>query len=138
MHPFLQAQLAALHEVDLRADADAARGRRRAAARPEPFAVVIRRATSADGPALAALSALDSAPMPRGAALVAEVAGTPRAVLPLDDGRPFGDPFVPTGELVALLELRARQIRREAREQRESRGRRLLALTLPVHLRRYV
>jgi hypothetical protein len=138
MHPFLQAQLAALHENDLRADVDAARARTRAASRSrEPFAVVIRRTTSADGPALAALSALDSAPMPLGAALVAEVAGTPRAVLPLDGGQAFGDPFVATDELVALLELRAKQIRREEREQ-ESRRRRMLAWTLPATLRRLV
>jgi hypothetical protein len=137
MHPFLQAQLAALHENDVRAEVDTARARTRAASGPrEPFAVVIRRTTANDGPYLAALSALDSAPMPFGPALVAEVAGTPRAVLPLDGGRAFGDPFAPTAELVALLELRARQIHREEREA--GRGRRLLAWTLPSTLRRLV
>src|SRR3954471_16764618 len=111
MHPFLQAQLAALHENDLRAEVEAARARTRAASRPEqPADVVIRRATSSDGPALAALSALDSAPMPFGPALVAEVAGVPRAVLPLDGGRAFGDPFARTDELVAVLQLRVAQI----------------------------
>jgi hypothetical protein len=138
MHPFLQAQLAALHESDLRAQADAARGRARGAAGDrKPVDVVIRRSTSADGPAVAALSALDAAPMPAGAALVAEVGGVPRAVLPLDGGRSFGDPFARTDELVALLELRAAQMRRESGRE-PSRSRRALALTLPASLRRLV
>lgn len=139
MHPFLQAQLAALHENDVRAEVEAARSRGRAASRSaQPVEVVIRRSTSADGPVLAALSALDSAPMPFGRALVAEVGGTPRAVLPLDGGRPFGDPFVPTRELVALLELRAAQIDRDHRPHGAGRARRVLAWTLPATLRRLV
>jgi hypothetical protein len=138
MHPFLQAQLAALHENDIRAQVDAARGRKRAASGArEPADVVIRRSTSADGPAFAALSALDAAPMPLGPALVAEVGGVPRAVLPLDGGHAFGDPFARTDQLVALLELRAAQIRREQQPQ-PSRGRKALAWTLPATLRRYV
>lgn len=118
MHPFLQAQLAVLHQNDLRADAARSRSKKGAeVARDSSQSeseVVIRRTTSVDGPALAALSALDSAPMPLGPALVAEVAGSPLAVLPLDGGRAFGDPFRQTTELVALLELRATQMRREA------------------------
>jgi hypothetical protein len=123
MHPFLQAQLAALHQNDLQAAADATRGRSRAsrARAAAPTEVVIRRAASADGPALAALSALDAAPLPLGPALVAEVGGAPRAVLPLDGGRPFGDPFARTDELVALLELRAAQIKREGEPERHGR-----------------
>jgi hypothetical protein len=118
MHPYLQAQLAALHQTDLQAEAAAVHGLRRPsraerARNMEPSQVVTRRATDADGPALAALSALDSAPMPFGPALVAEVAGVPRAVLPLDGGRAFGDPFVRTDQLVALLELRAAQMQRD-------------------------
>src|ERR687885_249226 len=124
MHPYLQAQLAALHQSDLQAQADAARGHSRRSRdgkmrAAQPNEVVIRRATEADGPALAALSALDSAPMPLGPSLVAEVAGVPRAVLPLDGGRAFGDPFARTDELVALLELRAAQIRREDESSHE-------------------
>src|SRR3954454_7206408 len=128
MHPYLQAQLAALHETDLQAEAEAVRGRSRRARHEkvlaaQPNEVVIRRATDADGPALAALSALDSAPMPLGPSLVAEVAGVPRAVLPLDGSRAFGDPFARTDELVALLELRAAQIQREDDGSRDRRGR---------------
>jgi hypothetical protein len=140
MHPFLQAQLAALHENDLRADAEAARGRARVASHDaKPVDVVIRRSTSADGPTLAVLSALDSAPLPFGPALVAEVGGVPRAVLPLDGGPSFGDPFAETDELVALLELRRAQIRHEQRAgEPPSRARRMLAMTLPATLRRLV
>jgi hypothetical protein len=140
MHPFLQAQLAALHQSDLRAEAAAAHARRASqpsgdgSSKDASGEVVIRRSTAADGPALAALSALDAAPMPVGAALVAEVAGVPRAVLPLDGGHAFGDPFQRTQELVALLELRADQLRRE-RAPREHRG---LSWMTPAALRRLV
>jgi hypothetical protein len=138
MHPYLQAQLAALHQGDLQANAAAARGSSRASRAERvraahPNEVVIRRATEADGPALAALSALDSAPMPFGPALVAEVAGVPRAVLPLDGGRAFADPFARSDELVALLELRAAQIRREP-----ARSHRRLGWMAPAALRRLV
>jgi hypothetical protein len=126
MHPFLQAQLAALHQADLQADADATRGARRSSkserGRGAQAEVVIRRSTSGDGPALAALSALDAAPMPFGPALVAEVAGVPSAVLPLDGGRAFGDPFARTDELIALLELRAAQIQRDDEPQHRRHG----------------
>jgi hypothetical protein len=118
MHPFLQAQLAALHNEDLKAEVARARGRKvsSAAGRDSGRAqadVVIRRATGGDGPALAALATLDAAPVPLGPSIVAEVGGVPRAVLPLDGGRAFGDPFRRTDELVALLELRAAQLRRD-------------------------
>jgi hypothetical protein len=140
MHPFLQAQLAALHETDLKADAARARGRSAKAADSgadgPPADVVIRRATSSDGPALAALAALDSAPLPLGPALVAEVGGAPVAVLPLDGGRAFGDPFERTNELVALLQLRATQIRHEDGLSRERHG--LLHWAAPAALRRFV
>src|SRR4051794_9857474 len=141
MHPFLQAQLAALHNDDLQAAAARANGRaarsgpaRRASGRAA--AVVIRRTTSNDGPALAALAALDAAPLPLGPSLVAEVAGVPTAVLPLDGGRSFSDPFAPTDELVALLELRAAQIHRD--EQPQKSRRRALAWASPAALRRLV
>jgi hypothetical protein len=137
MHPYLQAQLAALHQTDLQAEAQAARrfSRDQESQANQPSEVVIRRSTDADGPALAALSALDSAPMPFGPALVAEVAGVPRAVLPLDGGRAFGDPFVRTDELIALLELRAAQIGRED-SSHDRRGR--LGWLSPAALRRLV
>jgi hypothetical protein len=141
MHPFLQAQLAAFHQNDLRTEAAAAHARHAAkrssngSSKDVPAEVVIRRATDSDGPALAALSALDAAPAPLGPALVAEVSGVPRAVLPLDGGRAFGDPFRRTEELVALLELRADQLRREETPH-ERRG--LTSWMSPAALRRLV
>ena len=137
MHPYLQAQLAALHQSDLQAEAAAVRrfSRDEKTRAAQPNEVVIRRATDADGHALAALSALDSAAMPFGPALVAEVAGVPRAVLPLDGSRAFGDPFARTDELVALLELRAAQIERGQDRSPRRHGR--LGWMTPA-LRRFV
>ena len=140
MHPFLQAQLASLHNEDLKAQV--ARGRGRSEAKPgrddrAPADVVIRRTSASDGPTLAALAALDAAPLPLGPSLVAEVAGVPRAVLPLDGGPAFSDPFAPTDELLALLELRADQIHRDERGA-SSGPRRHFAWASPAALRRFV
>jgi hypothetical protein len=142
MNPFLSAQLAVLHQNDLRREVAAGRARHGAgraeqvSADDRPADVVIRRATAADGPALAALSALDAAPMPFGPALIAEVSGSPLAVLPLDGHRAFGDPFRPTEALVELLELRAAQLRDDDAPHAVRRS--LLAWTLPAALRRLV
>ena len=70
----------------------------------------VRRSTSADAAGLARLAALDSASPPRGPALIAEADSRMLAALPLGSGRPIADPFHPTSELVALLELRRAQI----------------------------
>lgn len=72
--------------------------------------VTVRRSASADESALARLAALDSASPPRGPALIAETDSRMLAALPLGGGRPIADPFEPTAELVALLELRRGQI----------------------------
>ena len=72
--------------------------------------VTVRRSTSADESALARLAALDSGRPPRGPALIAEADSRMLAALPLAAGRPLADPFEPTAELVALLELRRAQI----------------------------
>ena len=72
--------------------------------------VTVRRSTSGDAGALARLAALDSASPPRGPALVAETNSRMLAALPIGSGRPIADPFEPTAELVALLELRRSQI----------------------------
>ena len=52
--------------------------------------------------------------------LVAESDGRLLAAVPFDGGRAIADPFEPTAEAVALLELRARQIV-EAGEARHGR-----------------
>jgi hypothetical protein len=142
MHPFLQAQLAALHNEDLKAAVARGRASRtapssggREASAPAGAEVVIRRTSPTDGPALAALATLDSAPLPLGPSLVAEVSGVPLAVLPLDGGRSFGDPFAQTDQLVALLELRAEQIQREERPAGKQRR---FAWASPAALRRLV
>jgi hypothetical protein len=72
--------------------------------------VTVRRSTSSDAGALARLAVLDSASPPRGPALVAEADSRLLAALPLGSGRPIADPFEPTAELVALLELRRAQM----------------------------
>jgi hypothetical protein len=98
--------------------------------------VVLRGARDGDRQALASLAALDGTLPPVGPALVAELNGSIAAVLPLDGGRPFADPFQRSAHLIALLEERARQIE-EARcavtaANRTSRWR------VPAALRRLV
>jgi hypothetical protein len=70
----------------------------------------VRRSASGDEIELARLAALDSASPPRGPALIAESDSRMLAALPLGAGRAIADPFEPTAELVALLELRRTQI----------------------------
>jgi hypothetical protein len=88
--------------------------------------VTVRRTGSGDQVALARLAALDSASPPRGPALVAEADSRMLAALPLGSGRAIADPFEPTAELVALLELRRAQI--DGAETRAPRGGRLRSL----------
>jgi hypothetical protein len=88
--------------------------------------VTVRRTGSGDQVALARLAALDSASPPRGPALVAEADSRMLAALPLGSGRAIADPFEPTAELVALLELRRAQI--DSAETRAARGGRLRSL----------
>jgi hypothetical protein len=80
-----------------------------------PRAVTIRPAVPADVDALDSLAALDSRRAPRGVVLVAEVGSEIWAAISVDDAHAVADPFRPTGELVALLVERARQLRRGKR-----------------------
>ena len=73
-------------------------------------AMTIRRAGASDLGSLALLAALDSARMPAEPMLVAESEGRMLAAVPFHGGRAVADPFEPTAEVVALLELRASQI----------------------------
>jgi hypothetical protein len=86
-------------------------------------AVSIRRAGPHDAPALARLAALDSAMPLRGEILLAEVDGSACAALSLSDSCTIADPFLPTAGLVALLAVRAEQLRRP---EPPGRGRRWL------------
>ena len=80
--------------------------------------ITVRNASASDLSELARLAALDSASPPRGPALIAEADSRMLAALPLGSGRPIADPFEPTAEIVALLELRAEQLNDGARERR--------------------
>lgn len=73
-------------------------------------AVMIRLATEADAPALELLAELDSARPPVAPALLAERADQAVAAVSLTDGVVIANPFLPSGDLVALLRLRARQV----------------------------
>jgi hypothetical protein len=79
--------------------------------------ITVRPAVSADLSDLARLAALDSASPPRGPALVALADSRMLAALPLGAGRPIADPFEPTAEAVALLELRAAQLAERRTQQ---------------------
>lgn len=85
--------------------------------------LTIRFAAPADAPAIERLAALDSARVPDGELVLAEVDGEVVALVPLTAGRPVADPFRHTAEIVRLLELRASQLRRELEVARKA-GRR--------------
>jgi hypothetical protein len=72
----------------------------------------VRRTVPGDRSELERLAALDSARPLTGPALVAVADSRLLAALPLGTGRPIADPFEPTAGIVALLELRAKQIAR--------------------------
>lgn len=71
--------------------------------------IAIRLATAEDRSSLIQLAALDSAAAPLHGALVADLDGEIVAAQPLNGGRAIADPFRPTADVRALLELRARQ-----------------------------
>jgi hypothetical protein len=104
---------------------------RERAAAPSPAAVTVRVAVPSDARAIARISDLDSSVQPpRPPLLVGERGGAIAAALSLRDGHVVANPFVPTADLVALLRLRARQLRRERREPSGWRGRASAALGL--------
>lgn len=73
--------------------------------------VTVRIAAAADGPQLHRLAELDSACAPAAPVLIGERGGRPVAALSLAGGAVVADPFTPTADVVALLRLRARQLR---------------------------
>ena len=94
--------------------------------------VTVRHAVDADERALARLAALDSAPRLRGPALLAESDARVIAALPLGSGRAIADPFEPSAEAVALLELRRTQLLTRDEPRRRGFGRILRARTHPT------
>jgi len=93
--------------------------------------MIIRRTTPDDAAALQRLAALDSKKPLRGDALVAVVDGEPRAALSLCGDEAIADPFHPSAELVALLELRLAQLAAPAQTRRGLRAR-LLPRSAPA------
>jgi hypothetical protein len=92
--------------------------------------IVIRRAVADDLDALRYLAALDSARALLGDVLVAESGGIVRAAYSVDEQRAIADPFVPTAQLVTLLQTRAAPLR-EARPKR-NRGPSSVVRALPA------
>jgi hypothetical protein len=72
--------------------------------------VTLRLASDADADRLGTLAQLDSARVPAGEVLIAEIDGCLRAALALDSGEAIADPFHRTADLVALLRIRAGQL----------------------------
>ena len=75
-----------------------------------PGRLTIRPAQREDGAVLQRLAQLDEQPAPPGASLVAELDGRVVAALPLPAGPAIAAPFVPTEDVIVLLELCARQL----------------------------
>jgi hypothetical protein len=88
--------------------------------------ISIRRLGPGDRDEVDRLVQLDSRPRPEGELLGVEIEGRLLAAISLATGDSIADPFSRTGELRALLELRAAQLRR-----RSSDGRRRFQLPRP-------
>ena len=71
--------------------------------------VTIRRSRPGDGPALGRLARLDDRRLPAGPYVLAERSGEIVAAAPLEGGSTIANPFMPTADLVSLIELRAHQ-----------------------------
>ena len=113
MNPFLSRELAGEHILDLREEAARAGWRHNEPAtdeRDRSRRIRIRRFGDGDIDGIRRLADLDDKPVPIGGVLVAELDEQLVAALPLDGAPALADPFKPTAEIVALLELRARQL----------------------------
>ena len=71
--------------------------------------VTIRPSRGDDAAGIRRLAALDSAPVPHGRLLLAEVDGRLLAAVPIPDGRAIADPFVRTLDVVDVLRTAARR-----------------------------
>jgi len=84
--------------------------------------IAIRAATeSGDEDIVRRLAALDSAAVPATPVVVAIVDGRPVAAASLVDGSVVADPFVPTAEIVELLQARVAATAQAARPRRRRR-----------------
>jgi hypothetical protein len=84
--------------------------------------ISIRGAAPSDSRTVMRLAALDSAPVPLGPVLLAEVDGEPKAALALRDGRVVADPFARTAELVQLLQVHAAAVEQADAERTATRS----------------
>jgi hypothetical protein len=73
--------------------------------------IMIRHSTSGDRAGVEELAELDGRPAPVGETLLAEVDGKLWAAVGVDDGAAVADPFLPTADVVWLLQIRAEQER---------------------------
>ena len=87
--------------------------------------VTVRFGVPDDVGELKRLAELDSAVRPADPLLIGERAGQPIAALSLADGAIVANPFVASADVVALLRLRALQLRRAQPGGRHARPRRL-------------
>jgi hypothetical protein len=120
----LDSYVAAAQLADRHAFARSSRAARKAAKAAKGTGaerLVLRRSSAEDAPALARLARLDSAPRPRGEMLVAEVEERIVAAVPFDGGRAIADPFVPTADIVELLQARAELLAPSRRRAPRSR-----------------
>jgi hypothetical protein len=95
--------------------------------------VLIRAARGSDGASLRRLAALDSSVVPAGELLVAEADGALVAARALTTGATIADPFRPTADVVALLELRAAVVHAPIRRSRGLAARLGLRATPVTH-----
>jgi hypothetical protein len=98
----------------------------RSVRRPEPprpldEPIALRLCRVHDEEALARLAQLEGRELPGGILVVAELAGSIVAALPLEGGAPLADPFRATAQILPLLELRAAQLRSRERGTRHER-----------------
>ena len=84
--------------------------------------VTLRVAAAGDARRVQTLAELDSARVPSGPVLIAEVDGHLRAALPLDGGAPIANPFHRTADVVELLRTRAAQLAGPERRRWRRRG----------------
>jgi hypothetical protein len=86
--------------------------------------IALRTATDRDAGILEKLAALDSAPPLHAPAVVALVDGRPVAAASLSDASVVADPFVPTADVVELLQARIAATASSAAVSRPRRSRR--------------
>lgn len=79
-------------------------------------------ASEDDAPSLNRLAQLDSASVPAGQLVVAEVGGELWAARQIDGPLAIADPFRPTADLLALLALRGGQLARDTPRRRRHRS----------------